>query len=194
LNCIDYFGTIHETLKKLKLRKMKKIITFLLVITAIGFQSCTGPAGPPGAPGLNGVNVEAEVFEVTRSFGPQGNFESLIPLNPPIFASDVVLVYILWDVDNGTPIWRLMPQTVQLDEGDLIYNYDFTRFDVNLFLSSADFPLTILGPQWTNNQTFRIVLVPGYFASARVNYQDYENTMSILGLTEADVKPIELRK
>lgn len=172
---------------------MKKIFTLFIVLTFIGFQSCTGPEGPPGAPGLNGVNVEAEVFEVIRSFNAQGNFESLVPLNPPIFASDVVLVYLLWDVDNGNPIWRLMPQTVQLNEGDLIYNYDFTRFDVNLFLSSADFPLTILGPQWTNNQTFRIVLVPGYFANARVDFQDYEKTMTMLGLTEADVKPFEAR-
>lgn len=173
---------------------MKKILTLLVLLIVLGFQSCTGPAGPPGFNGVDGVSVEAEVFEVTRSFSPQGNYESLVVLNPPIFPSDVVLVYILWDVDNGTPIWRLMPQTVQLDQGDLIYNYDFTRFDVNFFLSSADFSLNILGPQWTNNQTFRIVLIPGYFANARINYQDYENTMLMLGLTETDVQPIESRK
>lgn len=175
---------------------MKKLVLLFSAIGMIALQSCEGPAGPPGPPGPQGPGgFEAEVFEVTRTFTQGNDFSSLIPLNPPIFASDVVLVYILWDVDGNTPIWRLMPQTVQLDEGDLIYNYDFTRFDVNLFLSSADFPLTILGPQWTNNQTFRIVLIPGFFGNNfRVNYNDYEAVMNMIGKTEADVRPIESRQ
>jgi hypothetical protein len=175
---------------------MKKLLLLFSAIGMIALQSCEGPAGPPGPPGPQGPGgFEAEVFEVTRSFSQANQFSSLIPLNPPIFASDVVLVYLLWDVDGNTPIWRLMPQTVQLDEGDLLYNYDFTRFDVNLFLSSADFPLTILGPQWTNNQTFRIVLIPGFFGNNfRVNYNDYNAVMNMIGKTEADVRPIENRK
>ena len=115
----------------------------------------------------------------------------MVTFNPPIFASDVVLVYVLWDVQNdGTPVWRLMPQTVQLFEGDLQYNYDFTRFDVNLFLSSLDFPLTILGPEWTQNQTFRIVLVPASFGG-KMDYSNYDNVMQKLKLTEKDIKSIQ---
>jgi len=163
---------------------MKKIILLFSAVAMVVLQGCEGPMGPPGPPGSG---LEAEVFEVTRSFGPNNNYSSLITLNPPILDSDVVLVYLLWDVDNGTPIWRLMPQTVQLNEGDLQYNFDFTPFDVNLFLSSADFPLTILGPQWTQNQTFRIVLVPGYFGSARVDFNDYNAVMNMLDLKEEDV-------
>lgn len=163
---------------------MKKITLVLAIIGMITLQSCEGPQGVPGR---DGVSVEAEVFEVTRNFSAGNNYSSLIPLNPPIFASDVVLVYLLWDVDGNTPIWRLMPQTVQLLEGDLQYNYDFTRFDVNLFLDSADFNLNILGPQWTQNQTFRIVLVPGYFASARVDFSNYEEVMQMLSLNERNV-------
>ncbi|WP_396172625.1 collagen-like protein [Flavobacterium sp.] len=163
---------------------MKKILLLFSVVVMFVLQGCEGPMGPPGPPG---PIFEAEVFEVTRSFGPNNNFSSLITLNPPILDSDIVLVYLLWDVDNGTPIWRQMPQTVQLDEGDLQYNFDFTRFDVNLFLSSADFPLTILGPQWTQNQTFRIVLIPGYFGSARIDFSDYNAVMNMLELSETDV-------
>ena len=163
---------------------MKKILLLFSAMVMFVLQGCEGPMGPPGPPG---PMFEAEVFEVTRSFGPNNNFSSLITLNPPILDSDIVLVYLLWDVDNGTPIWRQMPQTVQLDEGDLQYNFDFTRFDVNLFLSSADFPLTILGPQWTQNQTFRIVLIPGYFGSARIDFSDYNAVMNMLELSEKDV-------
>ncbi|WP_188363134.1 hypothetical protein [Flavobacterium orientale] len=163
---------------------MKRITLILTVIGMITLQSCEGPQGIPGR---DGYSVEAEVFEVTRNFSASNNYSSLIPLNPPILDSDVVLVYLLWDVDGNTPIWRLMPQTVQLIEGDLQYNYDFTRFDVNLFLDSADFNLDILGPQWTQNQTFRIVLVPGYFGSARMDFSNYEDVMTTLGLSERNV-------
>ncbi|MFN4197799.1 MAG: collagen-like protein [Flavobacterium sp.] len=174
---------------------MKKLVLLFSAIGMIALQSCEGPAGPPGPPGNPGVNIEAQVYEVTRSFNQGNGFSQLITFNTPMFASDVVLVYILWDVDGNTPIWRLMPQTVQWDEGDFIYNFDFTRFDVRLFMTSADFPLNILGPQWTNNQTFRIVLVPGYFGNnLRVNYNDYEAVMNMIGKTEADVRPIESRQ
>lgn len=163
---------------------MKKILLLFSAVGMIVLQSCTGPQGPPGPPGFG---VEAEVFEVTRSFGPNNNFSNITTFNPPILDSDIVLVYLLWDVDNGAPIWRLMPQTVQLDEGDLQYNFDFTPFDVSLFLSSADFPLTILGPQWTQNQTFRIVIIPGFFGSARIDFNDYNAVMNMLELSETDV-------
>ncbi|HQV36277.1 MAG TPA: hypothetical protein PLC36_08170 [Flavobacterium sp.] len=165
---------------------MKKITLILVFIGMIALQGCTIEENPDYVDN----DTISEVFEVTRSFSPQNEFSSLITLNPQIYASDVVLVYLLWDVQNGTPIWRLMPQTVQLDEGDLQYNYDFTQFDVNLFLSSADFPLTILGPQWTQNQTFRIVIVPGYF-SGKIDYSDYNKVMKSLGYSESDVKKID---
>lgn len=173
---------------------MKKIVTFLLVLTAVGFQSCTGPAGPPGAPGLNGVNVEAEVFEVTRSFTVQNGFASDVLLNPPIFASDHILIYRLAGSFQGEDDWKFVPEYFFFEDGTLDYsfNYSFTRTNIGLFMEGFD--LAGINQGLTTNQIFRIVIVPGYFANARVNYQDYENTMSILGLTEADVKPIELRK
>jgi hypothetical protein len=186
INITKKNGIIHA-LKKLKSTIMKKIFLLFAIISFTVFQSCTGPEGPPGQPGLNGNAFEAEVFEVTRNLNASSNFSAFVPLNPSILPADVVLTYVLWEVDNGLPIWRLLPQTVQLDEGDLQYNYDFTRFDVNIFLSSADFPLTILGPQWTQNQTFRIVLIPGFFASAKMDYSNYDQVMLNLQLTESDV-------
>ena len=165
---------------------MKKITLILVFIGMIALQGCTVEEN-------NGYDNDtySKVFEVTRSFSPQNDFSNLVTFNPPIFASDVVLVYVLWDVQNdGTPVWRLMPQTVQLFEGDLQYNYDFTRFDVNLFLSSLDFPLTILGPEWTQNQTFRIVLVPASFGG-KMDYSNYDNVIQKLKLTEKDVKSIQ---
>lgn len=166
---------------------MKKITLLLVFIGMISLQGCTIEDNS----GYVDYDTYSQAFEVTRSFAPQNDFSSLVTFSQPIFASDVVLVYLLWDVENdGTPIWRLMPQTVQLFEGDLQYNYDFTRFDVNLFLNSLDFPLTILGPEWTQNQTFRIVLVPAAFGG-KLDYTNYESVMQNLKLTEKDIKPLK---
>ncbi|MDD2986300.1 hypothetical protein [Flavobacterium sp.] len=165
---------------------MKKITLILVLIGMITLQGCTIEEN-------SGYDNDtfSKVFEVTRSFSPQNDFSSLITFNPPIFSSDVVLVYILWDVQNdGTPVWRLMPQTVQLFEGDLQYNYDFTRFDVNLFISSLDFDVAFIDPVWTQNQTFRIVLVPASFGG-KMDYTNYENVMQKLKLSEKDVKSIK---
>ncbi len=163
---------------------MKKITFILTVIGMVLLQGCEGPQGPQG---VDGYSIEAKVFEVTRNFSAANNYSSLVTLNPPILASDVVLVYLQWDVDGAAPIWRLMPQTVQLNEGDLQYNFDFTRFNVNLFLESADFNLNILGPEWTQNQRFRIVLLPGYFGSANIDFSNYNAVMQSLNLKEGDV-------
>lgn len=173
---------------------MKKIILLLTVVTAFVFQGCEGPEGPQGPVGPAGDTI-SEVFEVTRSFNSGNNFSSIIPLNPQIYASDVVLVYLLWETVNPTtPVWRLMPQTVQLNEGDLLYNYDFTRSDVNLFLSSADLDLNSLASQWTQNQTFRIVIVPGYFsksATKQVDFSNYDEVIKAFNIDDSNVKVLK---
>jgi hypothetical protein len=166
---------------------MKKITLLLAFIGMIGLTSCVREEVV--VEDVHDQDTISEVFEVTRSFSPGNGYSSLVTLNPAIYDSDVVLVYLLWDVDGGTPIWRLMPQTVQLNEGDLQYNYDFTPYDVNLFMSSADFDLGILGSQWTQNQTFRIVIVPGYF-SKTVDVKNYDAVVAKLKIAESSVKKI----
>jgi len=169
---------------------MKKIILLLTVVAAFVIQGCEGPEGPQGPTGPPGDTI-SEVFEVTRSFNSGNNFSSIVTLNPQIYASDVVLVYLLWETVNPTtPVWRLMPQTVQLNEGDLLYNYDFTRSDVKLFLSSADLDLNSLASQWTQNQTFRIVIVPGYFSnknSKAVDLSDYNAVIKAYNIDDSKV-------
>jgi hypothetical protein len=165
---------------------MKKIITLLVVLVTFGFQGCTGPEGPQGPPGYT---VEAEVFEVTASFSNANNFSKIVILNPPIFNSDMILVYHLFDVVNGEDLWRLMPQTVYLPEGELDYNYDFTRNDINIFLN-ADFDLNVLSANWTKDQIFRVVIIPGYFANSgnRMDFSDYKTVVNEFHINESDIK------
>lgn len=138
---------------------MKKLLSlFVLVIL---FISCEGPVGPPGPPGLPGEEVIflASAFEIEVDFTSQNGYSIVEPYGFEVFPSDVTLVYIQWDSTNGQPIWRLLPQIVEFQEGQLQYNFDFTRDDVSIFLDGTiDFGL--LGSEWTQNQVFRVVVLP----------------------------------
>jgi len=166
---------------------MKKITLLFALIGMIAMQSCT----------VNETSKQpdndtiSEVFEVTRNFSTANSFSTLVSFGTPIYSSDMVLVYHLYDVVNGTDVWRLLPQTYYFTNGDeLDYNFDFTRNDVNIFLD-ANFPLTTLSSAWTQNQTFRVVIIPGFFSnkvSNQVDFSDYNAVMKSLKIKEAAIQ------
>lgn len=166
---------------------MKKITLFLVFIGMMTLQSCE----------VNEINdtvdddTISEVFEVTTSFNSNNNYSRLVAFTPPIFSSDVVLVYHLYDTVNGEDVWRLMPQTYYFsDGGELDYNFDYTRNNVNIFLS-ANFSLNTLPSSWTQNQTFRIVILPANFAST-VNKNSIDAVMSALNVNKSEIHKINL--
>lgn len=164
---------------------MKKIVLVLIsFIGMMSFQSCTIRENQPTTLVDNGSL--SEVVEVTTSFTPTNNFSKLLSFNNPTYASDMILVYHLYDVINGADVWRLMPQTYYLSNGgELDYNYDFTRYDVNLFLD-ANFDLNTLSPAWSQNQTFRIVVIPGYFSNKTSNSIDFKNYNEVIKTFKID--------
>ncbi len=175
--------------QSLNFKNMKRKIALILAfIGMIGLQSCTVREEVRVEPVADNDTI-SEVMEVTTSFGSGNNFSRLVTFNPPIYASDVVLVYHLYDVVNGNDIWRLMPQTYYLSSGrELDYNFDYTRYDVNIFLG-ANFDMNTLTSDWTQNQTFRIVIVPASFKTA-VNYTDYDTVIKTFGIDESKIKKI----
>ncbi|MHA7131023.1 hypothetical protein [Algoriphagus namhaensis] len=169
---------------------MKKLIPIFSLIALFAFQACEGPEGPPGPPGLDGVNIVSETFEVDINFTAENNFRDLFRFEPEILPGDVVLAFIEWELEGGNPIWRAFPQTIFFEEGVLIYNYDFSQSDFSIFL---DGPLdyTLLGPEWILNQRFRVVVVPGDFASSRIDWTNYEAVTQLLGIDEEDFVKIK---
>ena len=146
-----------------------------------GKQGLTGPQGPAGESSYvfeyEHINFTAPNYEVYLDY--PSNFEGL--------DSDVALTYLLWGVDtvNGNPlnIWRQLPQTLITDKGQLIYNYDFTKKDIRLFLA-AEFSLDLLTAFDTDEWVVRVVIVPGnIWSTARVDrtigYYDLINTLGI---------------
>ncbi|WP_339701759.1 hypothetical protein [Algoriphagus aquimarinus] len=178
---------------------MKNINTLILALFGlVVFQACEGPEGPQGAQGPvgePGINIVSEVFEVEVDFNAANNYSEIFQFDPVIVESDVVLSFVQWEVDGGTPIWRAMPQTAYFQEGGiLVYNYDFTRSDFSIFLD-GNLDLSTLSADWTDNQVFRVVVLPGDFAStnARIDLTDYDAVTKLLGLTDEDFKRIELK-
>ena len=140
---------------------MKRLLSVFSVFTLL-FMACEGPQGPPGFDGFDGANgsiIASSAFEIVVDFNAANNYEFIEAYGFEVFPSDVTLVYILWDTINGQDVWRLMPQTVVFSDGSLVYNFDFTQDDVRFFLDgTTDF--NTLDDVWTQNQVFRVVVVP----------------------------------
>ncbi len=148
---------------------MKKVY-FLLVLSITFFlTSCEGEQGEPG------INILGQVFEVTVDFNSGNDYSRLVtfPSYVEVYESDVILVYLLEGVtSSGDDIWSQLPQTFFVPQGTLIYNFDHTFFDVQLFLYADFTDLSTLGSQFTDNQTFRIAVVPSEFATDNLSMND----------------------
>ncbi|MEL6812363.1 MAG: collagen-like protein [Bacteroidota bacterium] len=159
---------------------MKKLFLFFAVSSSLIFSSCEGDPGPPGEPG---INILGQVFEVTVDFTVGNDFRQLvtIPSSVEVFESDAILVYWLEDVvDDGNggtlDVWSPLPQTIYLDTGGSFqYTFNHSFIDVLLFLQ-GDVDLGTLGNQFTNDQIFRIAVVPSEFADANLTMEQLMNS------------------
>ncbi len=164
---------------------MKKLIFTLGTIFFL-FTSCEGPQGPPG---FDGINILGQTFERTVNFqfnNQNGLQETLvtIPTSIEVFESDAILVYRLeGQLPDNVDLWSLIPQNFFLDNGDIIqYVYNHTFFDIMLQID-GNFDLATVPVGFTQNQTFRFVVVPSDFAlKTGVDIGDYSAVMQALKL------------
>ena len=176
---------------------MKTIITTLLITAAVIFTSCEGPMGPPGfdgIDGIDGVNILGQVKEIQGDFTPGNNYRLFyeFPNNFEIYDGDVVLVYILWEVTDNLDVWRLLPQTVVLNEGILQYNYDFTLADVSIFLEGT-VPFNTLLPAETDNQIFRIAVLPAELAMDKsLDVSDLNSMMNKMNIDPNSINRLDI--
>jgi len=166
---------------------MKRIITIFAIIGLVAFSGCT----------TNDDNVDsdtiAEVFElknVNFDFNATDGYNIYRTLNPQIFPSDVILIYrMIGTIDASTPVWQQIPRTVFTSQGELDYDFDFSKNDFTIY-AGGNYNLA-LTPQFLNNQTFRIVIVPGYF-SKTLDTNNYLSVMKALNIKESQVQQIRL--
>ena len=169
---------------------MKKIqilaIAFIAIIGLAGCEGDPGPQGPPGYDGLDGESFYGTTVDL-YNVDLDANNEFIYTFsddNIEVFEDDAVLVYrstdFIEDPNGDINIWSLMPQTTYFTgNGEVVHNFDHTFFDVRIFLQS-NFSLNELSNQdynsLTQNQYFRIVIVPSVFANdPNNNLETFDN-------------------
>jgi len=176
-----------------------KSLTIISLTLVISLFSCQGPAGeqgdpgPKGDPGADGLDgLEGFTFDYIVDFTSPDYASTLtFPETFQMLESDVALVYFVWGTtDNELEIWRQIPQTLFLEEGLLQYNFDFTIDDVVVFME-ADFDMSVLGADYTDDWIVRVVVVPAQDASngriAGVDLSDYNAVKEYFNLQDLPV-------
>lgn len=83
-------------------------------------------------------------------------------------------------------IFRPLPQTYYVDGAAVQYNYEFTFFNVWVFMDgTAD--LSTLSSAFTDDVVLRIVVLPAEFAE-NINTSNMEAVLQSLEIQEKDIK------
>ena len=166
---------------------MKKLALLLVLIGFVSLQSCT----------VNENSVDndtiSEVFElrnVNFSYNSIDGYTIYRTLSPQIYASDVILIYrMAGTIDANTPIWQQIPRTLYLPQGELDYDFDFSKEDFTIYAGGTyDLATT---PSYITNETFRIVIVPGYFSNKmahKVDLSDYNAVVKAFNIDDKNIK------
>ncbi len=178
---------------------MKKIFILFAAIGLVAFSSCEGPEGPmgpegpEGIPGPNGTEV-FEIFNEDFGYNADDGFNISGDLNPAITDASTVLVYrMVGTINADTPIWQLIPRTVYLTNNrELDYDFDFSRVDFKIY-ARANYDLETT-PEYIDDQTFRVVILPGTFTDKSTNkpdYTDYNAVIKKYNIDDSNVKRLK---
>ncbi|AXT21128.1 hypothetical protein D7030_09015 [Flavobacteriaceae bacterium AU392] len=124
-----------------------------------------------------GQTFEVSNVDFVSNDGLSAAVNIVVPSNVDVFESDVPLVFILdpeATANEGVDVFEPLPRTFFFDNaGFAQYRFNFifddtaNIFDLDLILESDDFDA--LDATFTQNQIFRIVIVPSQFAAAPEN-------------------------
>ena len=166
---------------------MKRTISIIALLFVL-LTACEREAGPPG---LNGQDaLRAESFDKIvdfEYFDDSGLQKTFINLPFDLNDSEAVLIYRLEDVVNigGSPTnaWSLLPQNFFLEDGNIIqYIFNHTFSDVELLID-GNFDLSTLDPGFTQNQRFRVVILP----ASLINGVDTSDLNTVMALGNIEV-------
>lgn len=170
---------------------MKKIFSLVLIaMLAVTVVSCDNN---------DDVQVDNDTFStaydlnnVSFAKDATGTYVISRNFNNALVQSDVILVYRKSGTTNsGDAVWQSIPRTLFLTQGELDYDFDFSRTDV-LLKAGGDYDISTT-PQFLNSQTFRIVVVPantGKNANNNVDLTDYDSVIKYYNINESNIKSL----
>lgn len=175
---------------------MKKLAASLSIFLLLIGCDEQGPVGPPGPEGPQGpAGPVGQGFEVEADFNESNSYSQFFafPEEVEVLDTDIVVVYLLWDVDSetGNDVWQQLPVSVFFNDGELQYAFDHTVADVQLFLT-GDTDLSTVGDEFTQDQIFRIAVLPVDYVLG--NNLDLSNMDEVMGAVKdsQDLERIKL--
>jgi hypothetical protein len=170
---------------------MKKYITLmLLAIFSLAIVSCDTRNDDVNTQDNDTYPVVLDINNTNFSFDAQDGYFIERSFTKPLVSTDVVLIYRkAGTASDGSAVWQSIPRTLYLDNGDeLDYDFDFTRNDIMIY-ANGNYDISTT-PEFINNQTFRVVLVPASASSrnANVDYSNYESVIKYFNIDDSKVK------
>lgn len=166
---------------------MKKFLPLLLIlISCIFIFSCKDDD--------DDVQVQVDYpavydLNVNFSFNSTDGWNFSKGFDRPLLDQDYVLIFRQAGTENGAVVWQQIPRTLFLDQGELDYDFDFSKNDFVIYAGGTyDINTT---PQYLNNQRFRVVLVPAVFGK-NANAEDikkmsYEEVIAKYNINDSKV-------
>lgn len=164
---------------------MKKILGILsLIVIFFSMVSCVRTEDDYD------VETVSTVYDLRNSnftYNATDGYMISRTFNAPLYEGDNVLIYRQsGTTDNGSPIWQILPRTVYLsDSRELDYDYDFSRYDIQIY-AGGNYDVSTT-PEYLNNQTFRVVIIPGSAPMAKsVNKPNFDNYSEVISFYKLD--------
>lgn len=172
---------------------MKKIILFIATIGSIAFSGCEGPEGPRGETGYSAESKVLELRNVNFILNQNNEYTIYRQLPAGVLLTDNIVIYRLsGTIDSNTPIWQPIPRTIYFDNStnEFDYDYDFSLEDYTIY-AGGNYDISTT-PNLLNDETFRIVIIPGYFANKNSNLDalDYNTLVKTYKIDEGRVQVI----
>lgn len=181
-----------SSIKKTKYYIMNRFISLPFILLTVFLISCSNDDDNDFVD--TDTDTIGQTFEIGNvdfisPDGFQATVNVIVPNTISVFSSDVPLVFVLDPVatiNNGVDVFEPLPRTFFFNNGGFAqyrFNFIFDQpsgiFDIDLVLESDDFDA--LGADFTQNQIFRVVIVPSEFAQSH-STDDLETVLSALNL------------
>lgn len=175
---------------------MKRIFLLLAIVGITALQSCSSDDDVV----VTDNDTIAEVFEINQNttFNATNGYKIDYTLSPPIYSSDMILMYRLVGTEGVNDVWEALPQSYNFTNGDFLqYTFDFSINKISIYIES-NFPVE-QRPAFSVNQVFRVLVIPAYNSGVgrnvnQVDFSDYNAVIKAYGLNDSNIKTIETRK